>query len=652
MTMGRKRRSSKNSASRRSSGKPSISQAALPRAPTTAAFVATESWATARRRLRDRLRRSLFNKLAYLVVLLGLAATGLTLALLLGFRGVGLILPTLGGGMAVAAPLIGAKVSDTWATRTLGLLAGFGGRERRSGTRLLYVAALTALMVGLLVGSRFVPATYGGWMLLLWALSGCWLLWYLSQQCRRNRLLKGLLASAAGWLAGVSGNYFTGLTMDADLRGVIDQSLQPLMARLDELLGIQRSTQTLVQETHDIVAGIATQQVEERAKFDQFGVQLSEIVELERREKLSEDELRARLTAEIEQEYAEKLQFERDAHEAAERAAAAVLAIKDDADIARALREQGPRAVVDALLKHLAASEQKTIELHRQIAQWALFVGDIGQAERSVEAILANNPDDLDGLNASGQVHFLRGELSEAEALWRRLLYLAADAGPVAAAAYTNLSQICKMRGDLTQSEAMLRKALAIDEKRGYREGMAVQYANLGMICRRRGELTQAEALLRKALAINEELGRREGIANQYGNLGLIYQARGDLTQAETMIRKSLAIEEELGHREGMVSDYGNLGLIYQTRGDLAQAEAMIRKALAIADELGYREGIANAYANLGAISEQRGDLRQARTHWEKARDLFAQIGMQPELEGVERSLRDLPTQSPASDAP
>lgn len=186
-------------------------------------------------------------------------------------------------------------------------------------------------------------------------------------------------------------------------------------------------------------------------------------------------------------------------------------------------------------------------------------------------------------------------------------------------------------------------------------EGTLAQAAltgNLGLIYRRRGDLTQAEATHRKALTIHEELGHREGMANQYGNLGLIYMTRGDLTQAEAMHRKSLAIEEELGRRAGMASDYGNLGLIYLTRGGLTQAEAMYRQALAIDEELGRREGMAIQHANLGAIFRQRGDLDQARTHWEKARDLFAQIGMQPELEKVEGLLRNLPPPNPASDAP
>ena len=42
----------------------------------------------------------------------------------------------------------------------------------------------------------------------------------------------------------------------------------------------------------------------------------------------------------------------------------------------------------------------------------------------------------------------------------------------------------------------------------------------------------------KKALALNQELGRKEGMANQYGNLGTVYSARGDLDGAEVSVQE------------------------------------------------------------------------------------------------------------------
>ncbi|HEX7635256.1 MAG TPA: tetratricopeptide repeat protein, partial [Noviherbaspirillum sp.] len=101
-----------------------------------------------------------------------------------------------------------------------------------------------------------------------------------------------------------------------------------------------------------------------------------------------------------------------------------------------------------------------------------------------------------------------------------------------------------------------------------------------------RGELERAEEMYRKALAIEEALGRKEGMASDYGNLGILYWDRGELDRAEEMYRKSLAINEALGRKEGMASDYGNLGNLYRDRGELERAEEMYRKSLQLFSEL------------------------------------------------------------------
>ncbi len=111
-------------------------------------------------------------------------------------------------------------------------------------------------------------------------------------------------------------------------------------------------------------------------------------------------------------------------------------------------------------------------------------------------------------------------------------------------------------------------------------------WTQLGHLLRRVGELEEAEAAYRKALALHDALGSKEGMANQYGNLGLVHRIRGDLDQAEAMHRNALALHEALGSKEGIANQYGSMGVVYQTRGDLDQAEAMHRNALAL-DEAG-----------------------------------------------------------------
>ena len=61
------------------------------------------------------------------------------------------------------------------------------------------------------------------------------------------------------------------------------------------------------------------------------------------------------------------------------------------------------------------------------------------------------------------------------------------------------------------------------------------------------GEVDRAEEMLNKSLAIEEKLGRQEGMAIQYGNPGLLYRTRGEPDRAEEMYRKALALFKAVG---------------------------------------------------------------------------------------------------------
>ena len=51
----------------------------------------------------------------------------------------------------------------------------------------------------------------------------------------------------------------------------------------------------------------------------------------------------------------------------------------------------------------------------------------------------------------------------------------------------------------------------------------------------------------KKALALDEALGRKEGMARAYGNLGLVYATRGGLADACSYWNKALNLYREVG---------------------------------------------------------------------------------------------------------
>ncbi len=419
---------------------------------------------------------------------------------------------------------------------------------------------------------------------------------------------------------------------------------------------------------------------------------------LERRERESDEQVKARLRPIVEAEVRASLETEfaaqsTDREKTVDTLLASLMRAAHVPGLIAGLREsRDGRQIFEALRQVSTRTDADFIEVHRGIAEWAFLTGEIDETRRSLERILMLIPDDRDALNRMGHVHRIRRNLTEAEECYQRLLGLTIGEPTWQAVAYADLGLIFKARGELDQAEKMHKKALAINEKLGRLEGMTTDYNNLGVVLQTRGDLDQAEVMHKKSLELNEILARQRGMANSCNNLGIIYMTRGDLNRSEAMHRRSLEINEKLGRLEGiadaagnlgiihdmrqefdeaerlyqrviqieeelhrpdsLAKALGNLGIVYQKRRQLCEAETMHRESLAINEKHGRPTGIATQYANLGILHKEKGDLVNAREYWTMARDLFAKIGMQRELKQVQGCIDGLPPEGNADAAP
>ncbi len=234
-------------------------------------------------------------------------------------------------------------------------------------------------------------------------------------------------------------------------------------------------------------------------------------------------------------------------------------------------------------------------------------------------------------LSELGYLYQFVGNLEQAEIVLEKSLAIDEKLGNQEGMAidYGNLANVYQRQGKFHEAEGMLRQALAINEKLGSLEQKAIDYGNLGVIYQAQGKLDEAEAFYKKAIVIHEELGRLGGMASNYCNLGALYQIQGKFGEAEAMNNKAIAINEKLGRLEGLANNYGNLGGIYYVQGKLDEAEVMTKKSLEITEKLGESEGMADSYSNLGLIYIKRGDMNAARKYCEKAIKLFEEIGME-----------------------
>ena len=281
---------------------------------------------------------------------------------------------------------------------------------------------------------------------------------------------------------------------------------------------------------------------------------LQPVVEiLEQRTNETENQMAARLRPIIEKEVEARRQadFEqqrRNTDETVTILTKSVLRAADVPGLIEELRKTGDgRKIFEALRLLSTHSDADYIEVHRGVAEWAYLTGAIAAAESSVKNILHVHPNDLDAINRLGHIQSLRGDLSAAEDSYKRVLKLAGDDESLHAVAYTNLGIVYQKRGDLDAAEAMYKKALAINEKHGRLEGMAMQCGNLGTVYLTRGDLDAAEAMYKKSLAINENLGRLEGVAIAYANLGLVMATLAELDEARTAWLRSRDLFTRLG---------------------------------------------------------------------------------------------------------
>ena len=73
------------------------------------------------------------------------------------------------------------------------------------------------------------------------------------------------------------------------------------------------------------------------------------------------------------------------------------------------------------------------------------------------------------------------------------------------------------------------------------------------------------------------------------------------------------------------------------------KADETLKELLEIDKQAGHKEAIASDYRHLGLIHRSKGDFGKARQCWEKALALYKEMGMEPDVEKVQRWIDELP---------
>jgi LuxR family maltose regulon positive regulatory protein len=178
-------------------------------------------------------------------------------------------------------------------------------------------------------------------------------------------------------------------------------------------------------------------------------------------------------------------------------------------------------------------------------------------------------------------------------------------------------AEALRLRGEYDGAQSLLRRAAALLQEQGDREGEAEALHSLATIARRRGEhdtafdyLDRAEKLTGEILPMRIKCGNTRGLC-------LI--ATGELAAAELEFRAALQSAEEQGDEHYARLIAHNLGLPAMLRGDFGAALRWLRRMLRDDAEAPPMPRDTTAHLNIARCHLYRGDFAACEKHLNQA---------------------------------
>ena len=214
-----------------------------------------------------------------------------------------------------------------------------------------------------------------------------------------------------------------------------------------------------------------------------------------------------------------------------------------------------------------------------------------------------------------------------------------------------NLGNASHSLGEYRRAIDFHEQQLAITREIGDRSGEANSLIGLGNTYYSLGEYRRAIDFHEQQLAITREIGDRKGEGISLGNLGSASHSLGEYRRAIDFHEQSLVIAREIGDRNGEANSLGNLGSAYRALGEYRRAIEYQEQSLAICREIGDRYGEAHTLHNLGFAWAKLERKWEAKDYLTAARDLYAELGLDHEIVGTEKLLKEVLQIIPAAES-
>jgi putative nucleotidyltransferase with HDIG domain len=191
---------------------------------------------------------------------------------------------------------------------------------------------------------------------------------------------------------------------------------------------------------------------------------------------------------------------------------------------------------------------------------------------------------------------------------------LRGDSAAVANA--TNIIAISHwQRGQLDEAETLYRQAGRMAEIAGDARLVAIVEQNLGVIANMRGDVPRALRHYRTSLAGYRALGLDHYVATLLNDIGMAYADLGRWEDAEGTYREALALCEACGDASAALMIDVNRAAMRVARGDYADAQVVCERVLQEARPLNDLRVLSEVYKHCGVIARELGRTDEAEEY-------------------------------------
>ena len=199
-----------------------------------------------------------------------------------------------------------------------------------------------------------------------------------------------------------------------------------------------------------------------------------------------------------------------------------------------------------------------------------------------------------------------------------------------------NKGGVLYQKGETKNATQEYVNALAIAEKKGYKNEIAALYKNIGLVYYSQGKTKEALTYNNKALAIFNQLKSKKDIAATYVNIGNCYFDDYQPQNALLNYNKALKLSKETNDNQTIAKLYNNIGSVYiNDLQDTIKGIDYLLDALAIKKQMNNQNDLIIQYNNIAAVYLDIKKYDLALSYNDKAFELASKSGNLEELINV-----------------